>query len=64
MLAPVVLTLMIANTMAASGLMFAAWRISAFEATRSGALTEAKTRENAAGQAGFPFQDGRLREAA
>jgi hypothetical protein len=40
---------MIANTLAASGGIFAAWQISVFEAAPGRHLTEAKTPENTAG---------------
>lgn len=58
-----VIFLMLANTMAASGTVIAAWQISSFEVGRKQQLTDAKRSEDAAGEAGLA-KDRALRKAA
>jgi hypothetical protein len=63
MFTPAVIFLTIANTLAASGAIFAAWQISFFELGRKQQPTEATASGNAAEQTG-PVEDRELRHAA
>jgi hypothetical protein len=63
MFTPTVIFLTIANTMAASGAIFAAWQISSLGLHRKQQPTEATRPESAAEESG-PVEDGRLRQAA
>jgi hypothetical protein len=64
MFTPAVISLMIANSMAAAGAIFAAWQISAFETARRRQSTAAETPEDAKAHVGFPVQESEIREAA
>lgn len=64
MFTPSVISLMIANSMAAAGAIFAAWRISAFETARWRHSTAGKTPEDADADATFLAQDREIRNAA
>lgn len=64
MLTPVVLSLMIANTLAASGAMFAARQISAFEVSGRREATEANTSKAADEIIGIPADGATFRAAA
>jgi len=64
MFTPALISLMIANSMAAAGAIFAAWQISAFEITRRRHSMAGETPEDADAHAGFPIQDSEIRDAA
>ena len=63
MFTPAIVFLMIANTMAASGAIFAAWQISSLELGRKQQPTEAKRSDDAAGEA-IRIEDRALAKAA
>jgi hypothetical protein len=63
MFTPAVIFLTIANAMAASGAIFAAWQISFFESGPKQQPTEATRSESAAEETG-PVEDRGLRHAA
>lgn len=63
MFTPAVIFLMIANTLAASGAIFAAWQISSLEVGRKRQLTDVKSLGNNAREAVL-VEDRALRKAA
>jgi hypothetical protein len=63
MFTPAIIFLTIANAMAASGAIFAAWQISSFELGQTQQPSEAMASENAAEETG-PVEDRELRHAA
>ena len=64
MLTLTVISLMIANSMAAVGIVFAAWQISALETGRRRRSTAVKASEDAGANAGFTVRDAGIRHAA